>query len=71
MLCMPFIIKMEIGTYLLTGFPGVLFDPCGYVLFEAEEDYLQCKYLDIGEHIHVKDGIANIPGYLKMIAFRN
>ena len=49
--------------HVLKSFPGALFDPNGYVLFSDEEEYLGCKYLKIGEHIHVPDGIYSIPGY--------
>jgi len=47
----------------LTGFPGALFDAAGYIVFETEEDYRNCSYLEIAKDVHVPDGIVSIPGY--------
>jgi len=47
-------------------FPGALFDPNGYVLFDTEQDYLRCSYLKIGKETNVPKGIWSIPGYVKM-----
>ena len=50
--------------HLLRAFPGALFDANGYVVFQTEEDYLKCEYLQITQHIHVPKGISAIPGYI-------
>jgi len=50
--------------HLLEKFPGALFDPNGYVLFTSEEEYRNCKYLRIGQHLSVPEGIYSIPGYV-------
>jgi 5-methylcytosine-specific restriction protein A len=53
----------------LTEFPGVLFDAQGYVLFETREEYESCHHIRKGpdpNHIHVDQGIASIPGYVKL-----
>ena len=56
---------------LLKCFPGVLFDPQGYVLFQTKEEYqrLDPDYLGLGEKkCNVRDraaGISGIPGYIK------
>ncbi len=52
--------------HLLGRFPGAYFDPHGYVLFRTEEEYRNCGYLEIGEHVHVRGEISNIPGYNKV-----
>ena len=56
------------GTFYenLNRFPGVLFDPYGYVMFRTEEEYRSCPYLSIGQKLNVPLGIASIPGYKKM-----
>ena len=50
--------------HVLERFPGALFDPNGYVLFTSEEEYKNCKYLRIGKHLSVPDGIYSIPFYV-------
>ena len=56
------------GTFymILEDFPGALFDPHGYILFETREDFLTCRYLNIGKRLNVSSGIKNIPGYKRM-----
>ena len=49
----------------LTDFPGALFDPHGYVLFEKESDYIHSPYLRIAKETNVPGGISSIPGYVK------
>jgi hypothetical protein len=61
----------EDGTWYhpLDQFPGVLFDAGGYVRFESPEEYRHCEYVKKGpdpNHIHVEDGIAMIPTYVKL-----
>ncbi len=51
----------------LERFPGALFDPEGYILFETEEEYRECSYLQIKKQIHVPNGISTIPGYIPII----
>jgi hypothetical protein len=48
----------------LTDFPGALFDPNGYILFNSEADYLKCPYLKITQETNVPGGISTIPGYV-------
>ncbi len=52
----------------LKRFPGALFDPNGYLLFETEEEFLNCQFLNIGArtNVNVEGGISAIPGYRKM-----
>src|ERR1700677_2872138 len=47
--------------HCLTRFPGALFDPNGYVLFETREAYENCPGLRIGakNSVHVAAGIAS------------
>jgi len=52
--------------HTLRQFPGALFDARGYVLFRTRSDYEKCPQLQIGQHVHVPDGISSIPGYVKM-----
>ena len=52
--------------HYLTRFPGAMFDPNGYILFETKEDYENCNYLIFGEHVHVVGNLSNIPGYVRM-----
>jgi glc operon protein GlcG len=50
----------------LTKFPGALCDPDGYIIFRSKEEYLENRYLQIGEELHVPNGISSIPGYKKV-----
>ncbi len=54
------------GTFYerLEEFPGVLFDPGGYVLFPTEDAFLKCSHLQVGVKVHVPEGIRSIPGYV-------
>lgn len=56
------------GTWFhrLDEFPGALFDAAGYVLFDTEDDYLNCPHLRINEHTHCTKGISLIPSYTKV-----
>lgn len=49
----------------LRRFPGALFDPHGYVVFESIESYRRCPYLKHGKELNVSGGIWKIPGYVK------
>jgi len=49
----------------LERFPGALFDPNGYVLFNSREDFTSCSYLNITQDVHVPGGIQAIPGYVR------
>jgi hypothetical protein len=51
----------------LIAFPGALFDPDGYVIFQAEQDYRSCRQLSIGKETNVRQGIKAIPGYRRMM----
>lgn len=49
----------------LERFPGALFDANGYLLFETEQDYLNCAAIKIGKRVNIPCGIANIPRYIR------
>lgn len=51
----------------LVRFPGALFDYDGYILFETEQEYKSCPYLDIKQqtNVNVTPGISAIPGYVR------
>lgn len=52
---------------LLARFPAALFDACGYVLFQTEQEYRNSPYLHIGKQISVpKPGISAMPGYVRV-----
>jgi hypothetical protein len=50
----------------LTKFPGALWDPDGYVMFETKEHYDRSPYLQIGVKLHVPGGIAAMPSYVRI-----
>lgn len=50
----------------LKRFPGAFIDKSGYVIFETENDYRTCPYLKIKKDVHVRNGIAAIPGYVRI-----
>ncbi len=59
----------------LKEFPGVLFDPKGYLLFQIEEEYKNSPYLphykpnrsDDRKRINVPGGISSVPDYIQVI----
>jgi 5-methylcytosine-specific restriction protein A len=56
--------------HTLKNFPGALFDKNGFIIFDSEKDYRNCKNLNINDtsnSLHVEMGISNIPGYIKVI----
>lgn len=50
----------------LERFPGALFDPNGYVLFETEQAYKSSRHLRITQETNVTNGISSIPTYKRM-----
>jgi hypothetical protein len=60
----------ENGTWYhnLTNFPGALFDANGYILFNTEEEYRNCRYLQIGKQLSVPGGISSMPDYIQVRA---
>ena len=46
-------------------FPGALFDPHGYVIFNTEDEYRRSPYLRISQKLNVRNGISSIPGYIQ------
>ena len=56
------------GTFYehLQKFPGALFDAHGYVVFPTEHAYVSALGLHHGLKINVPEGIASLPGYIKM-----
>jgi hypothetical protein len=51
----------------LRAFPGALLDRNGYVLFETEHDFRACPHLNIVKDVHVPNGLASIPGYVRVV----
>ena len=51
----------------LIRFPGALFDPNGYLLFETDEDYRSCRSLNLNKDVWVPDGISSDPGYVRVV----
>lgn len=51
----------------LERFPGALFDPNGYVVFATEQAYKNSPHLRITQETNVANGIASIPGYVRMV----
>lgn len=51
----------------LTSFPGALFDPNGYLLFETEKDYRSCRSLNLNQDIWVPHGISSDSGYVRVV----
>ena len=49
----------------LQRFPGVLFDPDGYIVFATRQDYERCGGINFGARVSIPNGIAAIPGYRK------
>lgn len=50
----------------LKAFPGALFDDCGYVVFHTADEYEANPHLSHGKHLHVANGIASVPGYVRV-----
>ena len=67
----------ETGNFYMTlrKFPGALFDPKGYLLFQIEEEYKNFPYLthykpnrsDGRKRINVPGGISSVPDYIQVI----
>jgi hypothetical protein len=53
--------------HVLDRFPGALFDENGYILFQTQEDYESCQFLQKGKELGVPHGIASIPGYVRVV----
>ena len=51
----------------LKHFPGALFDKKGFIVFQTEQDYNSCNYLDHKTELHCPLGISCIPGYVRVI----
>lgn len=47
----------------LVRFPGVLWDQKGYVRFSDRKAYQTARGLKHSEHLHVRAGISQLPGY--------
>jgi hypothetical protein len=56
------------GTFFmpLEKFPGALCDPFGYVVFQNQQEYESCRFLEIGQRINVRPGISRIPKYVRV-----
>jgi len=50
----------------LKRFPGALFDPRGYVVFETEDDYLKSIHVRVTQETNVAHGISCMPGYKRI-----
>jgi hypothetical protein len=51
----------------LHEFPGALFDPTGYVMFETVAGYRKALGAQIKQDINVHGGIASLPGYVRIV----
>jgi hypothetical protein len=51
--------------HLLNVFPAALIDKHGYIILKTKNEYKNSKYLSIKKELHIADGIANMPGYIK------
>src|ERR1041385_9092952 len=49
----------------LKQFPGVLCDEHGFIFFQTKEEYKGHSGLRHGQDLHVPDGIASFPGYVR------
>ena len=49
-----------------SSFPGALFDPDGYVIFESEEQFRASEGLRIGKRLTISTGIKSLPGYVRV-----
>ena len=49
----------------LERFPGVLFDPRGYIIFETKHAYENCPQLRHGKKLNVTGGISRISDYVR------
>ena len=56
------------GTYyeVLKAFPGALFDASGYVRFDSEAEYRNCRQLRVTKKTNCPSSIASIPSYTIM-----
>lgn len=54
---------------VLKRFPGALFDPRGYVLFESRAHFESCSFLTIRKKTHVRGSIADIPEYVRVVPY--
>jgi hypothetical protein len=50
----------------LERFPGALFDPNGYVVFETEKDYRDHPQVRVKKQTNVRGGISALPGYVRV-----
>ena len=50
----------------LTVFPGAMFDPNGYVVFDTQAEYNSTKRLRIGQKLNVPGGIRNLQKYVEV-----
>jgi hypothetical protein len=53
--------------HIIEDFPGAYFDDNGYVIFDSKSEYDNNPYLQIGETVHVKNGISKMPNYIRVI----
>jgi len=54
----------------LKEFPGVLFDRNGYLMYQNEEMYINDPDLQRKKDLHIKNGIANLRGYIHYSDFQ-
>lgn len=50
----------------LQAFPGALFDPDGYVVFETASAYLNSPHIRVTQETNIRNGISSLPGYRRM-----
>jgi hypothetical protein len=49
----------------LRSFPGALFDPHGFIVFETEEQYRTSKDVVITQETNIAIGISSLPRYVR------
>ena len=45
-------------------FPGVLFDPDGYLMVKDEPSMRESPYINVGKAVSIPGGISSVPGYV-------
>lgn len=47
-------------------FPAAYFDQNGYIIFNNQEEYVKCPFLQIKKDVHIPLTISSIPGYISV-----
>ena len=49
--------------HLIERYPAALFDPKGFVRITSRQELESTRGIQIGQHLHVPDGISSLAGY--------